>query len=499
MRSLLLVMLLSFAASAVTVETAVDNILGIEPVLAATLKKSLGQRFGTGYDLEVQSTPVTDFLARGVVNQVSPDRIAAAATILNRALRNGAPPQLASDIAEIGFASDITASQIEAACRATVNGRRFGLNSAIVNEMILNCIEQSSDGSIIEGAILGLEKGVRRNGIPQDKMAVALMIRLSQNNSGKKISAIIDEEIQFIKENVTPAQKRIDKTMADLVARGIDGAIVREVYTTALEEHWKLEETQSVLDGLYIAYLRHLTIERVAIACIVQIAQGYTGTSDQMVDTQLNFVTQLPQEQMRLQQLDQKPQLKAFIDQARSVTMSTDKDSGKKKPAPVIPSQKSSDNSTIESNYLQTGSGLNTDALEQSIQSFLIAKAPQRPSATPYLWGGTSRDGVDCSGFTMVCYKENGIVIPRTSQDQFSAFSNRGQTVGRDNLQYGDLVYFTSNGHGRITHVGMFYKKNENNEALFVQSSCSMGVNVCNLDKDRYWNPRFAGAVRVVR
>ena len=73
---------------------------------------------------------------------------------------------------------------------------------------------------------------------------------------------------------------------------------------------------------------------------------------------------------------------------------------------------------------------------------------------TPYVWGGTTPDGFDCSGLVQYVYKQNGINIPRTSQEQFKS----GVSISRDELQAGDLVFFKgSDGTAEAPgHVAMY-------------------------------------------
>jgi cell wall-associated NlpC family hydrolase len=67
---------------------------------------------------------------------------------------------------------------------------------------------------------------------------------------------------------------------------------------------------------------------------------------------------------------------------------------------------------------------------------------------TPYVWGGTTTRGFDCSGLMLWSFKKAGISLPRTS----SAQSTVGQPVSRANLQPGDLVFFYS----QVSHVGIY-------------------------------------------
>ena len=74
---------------------------------------------------------------------------------------------------------------------------------------------------------------------------------------------------------------------------------------------------------------------------------------------------------------------------------------------------------------------------------------------TPYVWGGTDpATGVDCSGLVQWVYREVGIDLPRTAQEQFDATAR----VPRDQLQPGDLVFFagTYPSSDWLTHVGIY-------------------------------------------
>lgn len=67
---------------------------------------------------------------------------------------------------------------------------------------------------------------------------------------------------------------------------------------------------------------------------------------------------------------------------------------------------------------------------------------------TPYVWGGTTPDGFDCSGYVRYVYAHFGVYLPRTSREQ----SQVGQTVNLAEAQPGDLVFF----HNPVSHVGIY-------------------------------------------
>lgn len=101
----------------------------------------------------------------------------------------------------------------------------------------------------------------------------------------------------------------------------------------------------------------------------------------------------------------------------------------------------------VSSSYLKL-----EDARQQKINT-VIATA-QSLLGTPYVWGGASPadGGFDCSGFTQYVYGKAGVTLNRISADQ----ATQGVSVPRTDLQPGDLVFFSLNNDGRISHVGIY-------------------------------------------
>lgn len=109
---------------------------------------------------------------------------------------------------------------------------------------------------------------------------------------------------------------------------------------------------------------------------------------------------------------------------------------------------------------------------------------------TPYVWGGTTLDGIDCSGFTSKCYRDAlGIKINRVSRDQI----DHGYAVTVDQLQPGDLVFFNKENGGIITHVGMYAGDN-----MMIHASQSQGKVVMVSTKTDYFRNRLVTARRII-
>lgn len=114
-----------------------------------------------------------------------------------------------------------------------------------------------------------------------------------------------------------------------------------------------------------------------------------------------------------------------------------------------------------------------------------IVKTAFKYMGVPYVFGGSTPSGFDCSGFVQYVYRENGIQTPRMAHHQFYA----GTPIKKSQLRPGDLVFFETYTVG-ISHVGIYIGNNN-----FIHASSSGSVRISCLG-DAYYTNRYRGAAR---
>jgi peptidoglycan endopeptidase LytE len=126
-----------------------------------------------------------------------------------------------------------------------------------------------------------------------------------------------------------------------------------------------------------------------------------------------------------------------------------------------------------------TATGTSTPVPTVSKVQMVMTEA-KKYIGTPYLWGGNTPAGFDCSGLTSYVFNKAGITIPRTAATQWSGLK------AVSTPKPGDLVFFETYAPGP-THVGIYLGNNQ-----FIQAG-SKGVSIADMSNS-YWKPRYLGA-----
>jgi hypothetical protein len=127
----------------------------------------------------------------------------------------------------------------------------------------------------------------------------------------------------------------------------------------------------------------------------------------------------------------------------------------------------------------------------EQLANFSLYKFIENWWGTPYKMGGTTKQGIDCSGFVSQLFSSvYGMNVPRNSsaQQQFAVPINKNQ------IQEGDLVFFNTNRRKKrdyVSHVGIYLHNNK-----FVHASTSSGVMISDLTES-YWEKHFVDTRRV--
>ena len=382
-------------------------------------------------------------LNAGIFEEVEIARVGKVAGLGLQAMLNGADPTAVNEAALMGFSLDLDGPKLRSAAQALKLMQSAEIPSDIYRQAISYAIYNGWTPENILGFAQGVVRGKAEN-IPLDKLTLSIIIRVDQGLGGIPIAQAVEEEIAYIRglRISDPGRARLDSIYASMktaVLNGVPEFIAKDFYYNAAEEGWSADDSDKLFYALAEGVRKGLTPEKLALAFIIRMEVDYGKVP---VETIIREESEYVKKHFAL----------------------------KKEEEPYTPPVPHSREIRVS---------LNLNLMAKSIQSFL---------GTPYVWGGETRRGTDCSGFTRTVFNEQGVIIPRVSYQQFTI----GATIRQKDLKYGDLIFFNKNGWGRVSHVGIYV-----GNGRFAHASCSKGVTVSKLAK-RYYNKRFTGARRVI-
>ncbi|NLE24367.1 MAG: hydrolase [Clostridiaceae bacterium] len=124
-----------------------------------------------------------------------------------------------------------------------------------------------------------------------------------------------------------------------------------------------------------------------------------------------------------------------------------------------------------------------------SPKALAIINTAKSYQGVPYVWGGTTPDGFDCSGFIQYVFNKNGISLPRVTSDQYKV----GTSVSKSNLIPGDLVFFETYKPG-ASHVGIYIGNNQ-----FIHASSGKNKVMISSLTSTYYTEHYIGSRRVIK
>lgn len=139
-----------------------------------------------------------------------------------------------------------------------------------------------------------------------------------------------------------------------------------------------------------------------------------------------------------------------------------------------------------EPNYLQTKYAALLNMIPSMLPSINLLQSIDNWYGTRYRYGGTTKNGIDCSAFVRAMFKSvYDVELPRTAREQYGS----ARRISTTELKEGDLLFFNTT--GGVSHVGIYLRNNK-----FVHSSCSKGVTISDL-YENYYISHYIGAGRV--
>lgn len=112
---------------------------------------------------------------------------------------------------------------------------------------------------------------------------------------------------------------------------------------------------------------------------------------------------------------------------------------------------------------------------------------------TPYVYGGSTKAGIDCSGLIYNAFRQQGVRVPRTVHEM----RKKGNRISIDRAKKGDIIFFRTSRKRKINHAGIVIST-KGDIPQFIHASTTKGVMISSLESS-YWKKAYAQTRRLLK
>jgi cell wall-associated NlpC family hydrolase len=408
---------------------------------------------------DVLMTIVTE----GSFDEVDIKRTVVIATEAYIAIARGSDPVVVEGIALYGFRKKISADKIEAWANGYAECVKFGVPPYIAEDLVYNALERDWDITTYNILKWGLVDGAK-SGFDMEAFQTYLIGTYVQN--GKSPGTLVRDTMAYFKKiRKKGTQPKLPPYQGSFIPRKQQKQqaqnLVAPPATPKADQGVQQEAPNGDAEAERAREAAELARQQ------AEAARQATLRAEQEARQRAEAEAERRAEAARRAEAEAHRRAAAAAEQARLA-----EERARQQAAEQATESQAAEQQVGRSEFFKR--------MDQKFRSFL---------GVPYVWGGETRQGTDCSGFTQTVFSELGVKLPRVSRDQWQV----GTKVTYQQLRKGDLVFFKTVGD-RVSHVGIV---SDGPTKIFVHASSSKGVTMSELER-KYWKARYAGARRVI-